>query len=198
MLLARPIIALFFQIGQFGPDATARAAFVLVFYGAGVWIFCSMQIVTRIFYSIGDTKTPTKVALATVFLNVALNLMLIGPLDAAGLALSTTICALINLGFLLYALKSRDIRAWDGRLPTFLLRLAGAVSLMAATGLLLEYLLPDAAGKLNQAVRLFVPLFSMLAVFFAAARVLRVDEFNVIFRSLLSRGRKKTDDENPR
>lgn len=187
VFLAKPIIRLFFQMGEFTPEAVGRAAAVLVFYGAGVWIFCCLQIITRIFYSIGDTKTPTKVAVGTMALNIILNLSLVGVLDAAGLALSTSICALVNMALLVYCLNARGIRVWGERLPVFALKLAAAGAAMTAAGLAALRLLPDSPHKTGQMISLFAPLAVSAAVFFLVARLLRIRELTTLLQAVLAR-----------
>jgi putative peptidoglycan lipid II flippase len=187
VFLAAPIIRLFFRLGAFDETAVSRAAAVLMFYGAGVWIFCCLQIITRIFYSIGDTKTPTKVAVGTMVLNVILNLSLVGVLDAAGLALATTICALINMALLVYALNARGIQVWGERLPGFALKLLIAAAGMTAVGLLVVSALPVSAHKTGQILTLAAPLAASTAVFLALAWLLRIKELTTILQALLSR-----------
>jgi putative peptidoglycan lipid II flippase len=187
VFLAKPIIRLFFQLGEFTPEAVSRAAAVLVFYGAGVWIFCCLQIITRIFYSIGDTKTPTKVAVSTMVLNLILNLSLVGVLDAAGLALSTSICAVINMVVLVYALNVRGIQVWGERLPGFALKLVVAGAAMTAAGLAALNVLPESSHKMGQLISLFVPLAASAAVFLLAAWALRIRELTTLLQAVFTR-----------
>ena len=186
-LLARPVIRLFFEHGRFAAEAASRAATVLVFYAAGVWIFCCMQIVVRVFYSLHDTKTPTKIAIGTVFLNLVLNLLLIGPMDAAGLALATTVTGAVNLGALLYMLDRRGVRVWGGDLPAFGVRLLAAVGGMGAVCVLMLYLIPESAHKTGQLASVFAPLVASVLVFLLLAWILRIAELKTIARALFAR-----------
>ena len=186
-LLAGPVIRLFFEHGRFAAEAASRAATVLVFYAAGVWIFCCMQIVVRVFYSLHDTKTPTKIAIGTVFLNLILNLLLIGPMDAAGLALATTVAGAVNLGALLYMLDRRGVRVWGGDLPAFGMRLLAAVGGMGAVCVLMLYLIPESARKTGQLASVFAPLAASIAVFLLLAWILRIAELKTIARALFAR-----------
>jgi putative peptidoglycan lipid II flippase len=64
-------------------------------------------VVVRCFYALQDTLTPVKVAVWLVALNIPLNLILIWPLDTGGLALSTAICAALNLTILIRLLSRK-------------------------------------------------------------------------------------------
>jgi putative peptidoglycan lipid II flippase len=67
-------------------------------YAPAIWAYSMQQLATRAFYALGDTVTPVKVSAWMVLLNLALNLTLIWtPLRVAGLALSTAICAVIQI-----------------------------------------------------------------------------------------------------
>ena len=186
-LLARPVIRLFFEHGNFTPEAASRAAAVLVFYAAGVWIFCCLQIVVRIFYSMHDTKTPTKIAVGTMFLNLVLNLLLIGPLDAAGLALATTVTAAVNLGALIWVFHRQAVHVWGGGLLTFGLRLLAATGGMGAVCMVMLKLIPESAQKAGQLLSVFVPVAASVAVFLFLARVLGIPELKTIVHAFFAR-----------
>ncbi|MGR8950400.1 MAG: lipid II flippase MurJ, partial [Gammaproteobacteria bacterium] len=55
------------------------------------------------------TKTPVKVGIVAMIVNLTLNLLLMGPLGHTGLALATSIAAFVNAGLLYLGLKRRDI-----------------------------------------------------------------------------------------
>jgi putative peptidoglycan lipid II flippase len=97
-VLAAPLIRLIYEHGRFDAASSAETARVLVFYAIGVFATCGLQVVTRAFYAMQDMKTPVRVTAATIVLNLALNLALVGPLGAGGLALATSITAIVNLG----------------------------------------------------------------------------------------------------
>ncbi len=77
IVLAEPITRLLFERGKFTPVDTLRTAWVLQFYAAGLWAFCTQHMLIRGFYAMHDTRTPLKVSLITVAANLLLNLMLV-------------------------------------------------------------------------------------------------------------------------
>ena len=113
--LAAPLTALLFERGRFVPADTAETAFVLAMYSLGLPFYCGLQILTRAFYALEDAVTPMKIAVWMVVANLALNLTLVWPLRAAGLALATAITAGGNL-FLLawFARRKHGIRGLSG------------------------------------------------------------------------------------
>lgn len=77
----------------FSASGVARCAAVLGGFALAVWAYSLNHVLTRAFYSHGDTKTPMRVSLVMVGCNIALNLVLIWEWREAGLGWSTAICA---------------------------------------------------------------------------------------------------------
>ena len=110
MIISRPIVEfilggglsgiLTLGPGQFDASGVTRVSTTLAFYCLGIWAYCGVHVVVRGFYALQDTITPVKVGAALVALNIPLNLILIWPLGTGGLALSTAICATLNLAIL--------------------------------------------------------------------------------------------------
>ncbi len=84
----------------FSEEGTARAAAVLLGYAPGVWAYSLNHVATRAFYAAGDTRTPMRIALWMVAVNLALNCTLVWPLGEAGLAWSTSFSAMLQLALL--------------------------------------------------------------------------------------------------
>lgn len=107
MVLSYPIIKMIFQHNEFGAESTAMTAHVLFFYSIGLIAYCTSKTLIRAFYSFKDTRTPVRIGLLTLVLNVLLNLILMIPLKQAGLALSTSVTAFIGLFLMMKEMKKR-------------------------------------------------------------------------------------------
>ncbi len=108
MLVRQPLTAVILQGGEFSADDTRSVGFVLLGYAPAIWAYSMVHVLTRAFYARGDSKTPVKVALAVVALNLAGNCTLIWtPLREAGLAWSTALCSLVQVSLLLWLLRRR-------------------------------------------------------------------------------------------
>ncbi|MBI3812519.1 MAG: polysaccharide biosynthesis C-terminal domain-containing protein, partial [Nitrospirae bacterium] len=107
MTLRIPIIHLFFQHGRFTSAGTIGTAAALLFYCVGLPAFAGIRIVVAAFYSLQDTKTPVKAAVAAMAANVVLSLLLMRPLQHGGLALATSLSAVLNFGLLIWILNRR-------------------------------------------------------------------------------------------
>lgn len=107
ILVARPLLSVLFERGQFTEEDTIQTTGVLIFYAVGLTGYFCQQLVTRAFYAFQDSKTPARSAILAVGVNVVLNLTLIWFMGAAGLAFSTAICSYLQVFILLWILKSR-------------------------------------------------------------------------------------------
>ena len=86
------------------------------------------KLLTPPFFAVGDTKTPLRVALVSIAINLALNLAFMQPLQHLGPALASSISSWINITVLAVLLHRRGLMQWDARLKR-------AVPLMGAAGL---------------------------------------------------------------
>jgi putative peptidoglycan lipid II flippase len=107
IVLREPIVALLFQRGAFDAAATQMTALALLYYAAGLWAFASLRIVASVFYALQDAVTPVRCAALSMLANLILGLVLMQPMDHAGLALALSLAAILNLAILLISLRRR-------------------------------------------------------------------------------------------
>ena len=69
----------------------------------------AVKVLTSIYYARQDMQTPMRIAIIAVLVNVFLNILLIIPLQHAGLALATSIASYVNVFLLLFLLKRRGL-----------------------------------------------------------------------------------------
>ena len=116
MTIADPIMTVLFERGAFhAADAYASAA-TLVAYSFGLPAFVLLKSLVPGFYARQDTATPVRVALVAVAVNVALKIVLMGPMAQVGLALATSVSAWVNVVLLSLALSRRGFLVIDARL----------------------------------------------------------------------------------
>jgi putative peptidoglycan lipid II flippase len=178
-VLSKPLIALIYQHGQFDAVSTDATSQVLLFYAIGVFATCGLQVVTRAFYAAGDMSTPVKVAALVVVLNLGLNLALVGSMKWSGLALATSITAIVNLAILTVLARRRlKLLALRPVIRSALGSLVAALACGAAAGVVLAAgwsLLPG-DGLLERLARVVVPIGAGGAAFVLTAHLLRLPE----------------------
>jgi len=129
-----PIVNLLLEHGQFDRISTAGTAAAILYYSIGLWAFAGVRIVAQAFYSLQDTKTPVKIAALAMVTNILLSVILMGPLAHGGLALATSLAAMLNIGLLTLQLRKKIGRMDGRRIMTSLLRIIPASAAMAAIG----------------------------------------------------------------
>ena len=120
MILARPIIRVIFERGEFTVQNTQMAMECLRMYAPLLVLSSLNAVIIRALFSIRDTKTPAMITAASVGVGIVINIILIGPLAHMGLALSSSISAMISTILLLFVFRKRvgllhlkrDLREW--------------------------------------------------------------------------------------
>lgn len=99
-VLADPIVALIYEGGEFTPENTAAVADILRAYALGLVPYSMVKIVAPAFYTIDRPRLPLFASLAAVAVNIAFNAAFYRQLGAPGLALGTSVGAVVNVGLL--------------------------------------------------------------------------------------------------
>jgi putative peptidoglycan lipid II flippase len=213
LLVAKPLAATLFLGGRFDLVGVERVGAVLAAYSTAVWAYSLNHLLTRAYYARGDSRTPVRVSITFLSLNLALNLTLIWFVGEVGLAIATAACAILQAAALLFVLDRRIGDAdSDSRLTSHpLMANEGAVGstgpaaqhvldratmrgclwifiLSAAMGLalwLIAHLLGDAADWSTWLMQLAFLVIAGLVIFGAGAIITRRPEL----RWLLARGR---------
>lgn len=108
-ILATPILSTLFEYGEFGSNDVYNASVALIAYSIGLVGFMGIKVLAAGFYSREDMKTPVRVALIAMVVNLILNLSFVGIMGHAGLALATSISALLNAVLLLRILVENNV-----------------------------------------------------------------------------------------
>jgi len=107
IVLREPIVRILFQRGAFDTVTTVLTAEALLYYGVGLWAFSGVRIVISTFYALQDTKTPVKIGIVSLLVNIVLSVLLMGPMRHGGLALATSLASGVNLTLLIFCLRKR-------------------------------------------------------------------------------------------
>lgn len=191
MLLARPLAESFFQYGRFDAEDARQTAGMIAGYGAGVWAYCGLLILQRGFYAVGDRMTPLRVGLAAVALNVALNLTLIWPLGGIGLAVTTTLVAVVQCLTTAWLMQERVGRLDWPHVGHTMGKTILATTLMAGVCLGSAAWLRHAPFDLGRFARLGLPLLAGLGAYLLTAWLIGLDEPWLLVR----RGGRSEDEE---
>jgi putative peptidoglycan lipid II flippase len=131
LVMAEPVIRVLYLHGAFTEHDMAATTMALIAFTAGLPAFLAVKIFAPGFFASHDTKTPFKIAMVCVFINLVLNLLLIHPFAHVGMAMATTIASWVNVLLMARILHKRKIFVPDALLKKRLLKMAAAAKIMA-------------------------------------------------------------------
>jgi putative peptidoglycan lipid II flippase len=120
ILLRKPLIVLLYQRGEFDTRSTELVAWALLWYAIGLVGHSVVEIVSRAFYALHNTKTPVFVGIAAMSLNIVFSYAFsaiffrVGWLPHGGLALANSLATALEMLVLLYLMRRR-LKGIEGR-----------------------------------------------------------------------------------
>jgi len=148
--LAEEIIGGLFAYGAFDPARILPVAHVLMAYSIGIPAFILAKVLQPAFYAAHDPRTPMKIALVTILVNLIASLGLMQVLGAAGLALATTLASWVSVLVMMVLLNRRGrllFLSFSGLGRIALLTAVMAAALVLARIHLLPFLADIPYGK---------------------------------------------------
>ncbi|OGO06833.1 MAG: murein biosynthesis integral membrane protein MurJ [Chloroflexi bacterium RBG_13_56_8] len=130
ILLGRPLLQVLYQRGAFDANATDAVFVALRFYALGLVGHASLELAARAFFAQQDTITPLLIAAASAAVNIALGIILMGPMGHGGLALANSLAISGEVLALFLILRKR----WRGAQGKQIL---GSLGRVAVTTLLM-------------------------------------------------------------
>ena len=134
VLFASPLLATIFQRGAFLWSDVQQASLSLIAFSFGLPFFMAMKVLVPAFFSRQNTKTPMLIAFLSLLINVCLNYLLAFyfGLGHLGLAIASSISAIVSVIILSFILKRDGLISFTGILSTFSLRvLIASVALIS-------------------------------------------------------------------
>ena len=182
IILAKPIVKLLFERGAFDDTATKMTSIALVMYSIGLVGYGLRDIINKVFYSLQDTKTPMIYGVIAMGLNIIFNIVLSRFMGHAGLALGTSLSAIICT-ILLYINLGKKIGNFGqiNIIKTFIKSLAASIIMGIITKYVYNYI--DAmvgVSLINSIISLGSSVLIGAIVYAAIIIILKVDEVNMI------------------
>lgn len=181
MILATPVVRILFERGAFNDRSTMLTATALVFYSVGMVGFGLRDILGKVFYSLKDTKTPMINGIIAVVLNIVLNLALVKVMGHGGLALATSLSAIICIILLFISLKKKiGYYGQDKIRSTFIKTVVASLVMGVVTYFVYKFLFGILGlGFIQEAISLGVSIAIGGAIYLALIIVFKVEEVNM-------------------
>ncbi|EST16843.1 integral membrane protein MviN [Pseudomonas putida S610] len=167
-ILAEPLTVALFQYGKFSATDAAMTQQALIAYSIGLLAIIMVKVLAPGFYAQQNIRTPVKIAIFTLVCTQLFNLVLIGPLAHAGLALAISLGACLNAGLLFWKLRTQQLFQPQPGWALFLLKLVLAAGLMSGVLLAgLHYLPAWVEGNmLERLMRLMALIMAGVVTYF--------------------------------
>jgi putative peptidoglycan lipid II flippase len=185
--LATPIVRLIFEHGKFDPGSTTRVAGVLMSLAPGLFFFSAVNILARAFYALQDIRTPMKISLFCLCVNLVFALLLVQRFREVGLGAANTISGIFNASLLLFALRKKLSRLEMTDLRRHLAMLLGSAVISGVVAWFAFNWFDGHFGHATFRMKLggvFVPMAIGCGVCFGLALALRVPYVKDIFAML--------------
>ncbi|MEE9101541.1 murein biosynthesis integral membrane protein MurJ [Pseudomonas nitroreducens] len=172
-VIAEPLTVALFQYGKFSAHDALMTQRALIAYAVGLLGIILVKVLAPGFYARQNIKTPVKIALFTLVSTQLMNLVFIGPLKHAGLALAISLAACLNAGLLFWQLRKHQLFDPQPGWGKFIAKLVVSVVVMCAVLVGMMYVMPawDEGGMPIRLVRLgalvvagVIAYFGMLAL----------------------------------
>jgi len=183
LLLRAQIVRVILGAGAFDWEDTYLTAQTLGFFCLALFAQSIIPLLARSFYAFHDTKTPVKIAIFSVVINIIGALTLSKLMGVTGLALSFSISSFINMILLLVVLRSRIGYLDDKKIIKSALKIILISAIMGVIVWLARYVL-----SLGVNMRTFIGIFIQglgagltgVVSYLLLAVVFRCDEIKII------------------
>lgn len=182
MILSTPIIKVLFYRGEFGSEAVSMTSIALKFYSIGMVGVGLREILNKVFYSIQDTKTPMRNGIISMVINIVLNLILVKKFEYAGLALATSISAIVCIFLLFVSLKKKIGYFEEDKIMRTTLKSIVSSAIMGVVTYLVYSSLSKMleVGFINEAISLFGSILIGVIVYGVLLVILKIEEVSIV------------------
>ena len=130
IVLAHPMISAIYFHGDFTENGVNMTVLSLIAYSLGLTPFVMVKVLSAGFFARQNTRTPVRIAMIAVAVNIVFSLILVWPYKHVGLALATSISALTNALILLIVLRRQGIFVVERKWIGFVVRIMIAAAAM--------------------------------------------------------------------
>lgn len=192
ILLARPIVSLLFERGEFSATVAQMTAWALIWYAAGLIGHSIMEVLTRAFYAQQDTKTPVIIGALAMGLNVLFSILFsawfarIGWLPLGGLALANSLATALE-AMALFVFMHKRLNGIEGRFLADGFSRCATATLAMALGL---WFWIQAAGEMNRWIVSLGGVALGGVIYLLAVLILKVPEIQMLIDMVTRRLRR--------
>ena len=178
IILSKPIVSMLFERGMFDNNATQMTALALSGYSIGMIAYSLRDILSKIFYSLKDTKTPMINGIIAVALNIVMDIYFSKSFGYVGLTLATSISSIICIITLFISLYRKA--GYFGQDKIFSTLIKSLISVVIMSFIVL-FIYNNLANLINiKIINLGISISVGGIVYLGVMYMLKVDELNMI------------------
>lgn len=180
-IFSKDIISVIYERGEFTAESTLITSSILTFFSAGIIGSGIVEVMNKAFYAKQDTKSPLIAGIIMIIINVILCVTLSKFLDVKGLALATSITAIVNAITLMY-MANKNVKIITKELGTFIAKVIISALVMGVVVYLLNNYLQ--ASSLINIFRMIIGAAMGVVTYYLMTYLLKANEIKLF---------KKTD-----
>ncbi len=205
-ILATPIVQLILQQVHFTAADTPLTVIAMEYYAIGIFAWSVQAILARGFYAMQDSLTPVVIGTVATIVFIPLNWIFMKPLHMGhgGLALATSIGAILNMAALFWVLRRRLYGIEGGRMLIAAVKIAvasgvSALVCLASRNLLMGHLVGLSESslqglKIESLATILISSALALVAYLATARFLRMEEMQAAIGAMRRQRMSGLDD----
>lgn len=188
ILLSEPAISFVYERGKFNHESTINTAIAFQMYSISLLPLALRDVITKVFYSMKDTKSTMHVSVFTVGLCVAFSIILVKPLGHVGLALATSLAETITIPLFFYFLRKRlGNLGMKNSIIIFLKSAIASAVMGVVVYLTIKYISPILpAGKIYKLISIGISAGCGGITYFILMLLLKVKEMDFFTKTIKS------------
>lgn len=186
MIMSEKLAHLLFHRGAFNASDMTRTADMIFWFSTGTWAFCTLPVIVRAFYTLGNTRTPFKATALSAAVNIFLGFILMCWMQEQGLAVAVSVTAAMQSAALLlrFAFKYKLIHMRELAVSIFRSVLATACMGLATIAVMKS--LPG-NSSLDDILHISLGGIVGVTVFFLVLRFLGGRELSILVQGKLKK-----------
>ena len=182
IILRTPMIKLVYEWGAFDEFSTSLTSTALLFYSIGMLGFAIQEVLNKSFYALHDAKTPMKVSVGGIILNIILSIILVRYMGIGGLAFAASIAAIVVSLLLIYKINKKIGGIINKEIISYIFKITICSIIMGIVVVIVNNILYyklEGDSFFYRLVKFGVPVFCGILSYFIVTYVIRIKEARI-------------------
>ncbi|KPU45360.1 putative peptidoglycan biosynthesis protein MurJ [Oxobacter pfennigii] len=183
--LRMDVVKLLYERNVFTSSDTINTSLALLGYSPTIILYGGTAVISKVYYSMRDTKTLMYISLFTIFLNALMDYFFMKTMRHLGLALATSLVAVFQFGMAYWMLKKKISISMGTYLLKNLIKICAAAAVMSGVITVLNNIISISSHTITVAIL----ILAGVSVYFALIILFKVDEVKTIIDKIRKRGK---------